>query len=69
MPYPTPLRDSNGKLFDAVNVLVDITEQKRMGAALREALRGKDDFLGQVSHELRTPLTHLVGNAEILQRR
>lgn len=69
MPYPTPLRDSNGRLVGAVNVLVDITDQKRMDGALREALRGKDDFLGQVSHELRTPLTQLVGNAEILLRR
>src|SRR5689334_16514371 len=29
MPYPTPIRDANGKVIGAVNMLVDITEQKR----------------------------------------
>src|SRR5437764_10289573 len=29
MPYPTPIKDANGKVIGAVNMLVDITEQKR----------------------------------------
>jgi PAS domain S-box-containing protein len=29
LPYPTPLRDTTGKLVGAVNMLVDITERKR----------------------------------------
>jgi PAS domain S-box-containing protein len=29
MPYPTPIRDTSGKVIGAVNMLVDITEQKR----------------------------------------
>jgi PAS domain S-box-containing protein len=29
IPYPTPLRDSSGKLTGAINVLVDISENKR----------------------------------------
>ena len=28
MPYPTPIKDANGKVIGAVNMLVDITEQK-----------------------------------------
>jgi PAS domain S-box-containing protein len=28
MPFPTPIRDANGKVIGAVNMLVDITEQK-----------------------------------------
>jgi PAS domain S-box-containing protein len=69
LPHPTPLHDANGQLTGAVNVLVDITDQKQMQQALRDALRAKDDFLGQVSHELRTPLTQIFGNSELLRRR
>src|SRR5919198_66431 len=29
MPYPTPIKDASGKVIGAVNMLVDITEQKR----------------------------------------
>ncbi|RFB88823.1 histidine kinase [Rhizobium leguminosarum bv. trifolii] len=29
IPYPTPLRDADGKLVGAINMLVDITERKR----------------------------------------
>jgi PAS domain S-box-containing protein len=29
MPFPTPIRDANGKVIGAVNMLVDISEQKR----------------------------------------
>ncbi|HET7364397.1 MAG TPA: PAS domain S-box protein [Burkholderiales bacterium] len=28
MPYPTPIKDANGKVIGAINMLVDITEQK-----------------------------------------
>jgi two-component sensor histidine kinase len=31
LPHPTPLRDESGALIGAVNMLVDITEQKRAG--------------------------------------
>ncbi|MGH2610699.1 MAG: ATP-binding protein, partial [Tepidiformaceae bacterium] len=69
LPHPTPLHDSEGNLAGAVNVLVDITDQKRLQLALRDAIRAKDDFLGQVSHELRTPLTQIGGNSDLLRRR
>jgi PAS domain S-box-containing protein len=69
MPLPTPLRDSHGLLVGAVNVLVDVSQQKQMQDALELAVRAKDDFLGQVSHELRTPVTQIGGNAELLRRR
>lgn len=76
VPYPTPLRDASGSLIGAVNVLVDVTEQKRAEEALRasaEALQVsnavKDEFLGLVSHELRTPVTTIFGNARLLRER
>ena len=76
VPYPTPLRDSGGRLIGAVNVLVDVTERKKAEDALRataDALHVsnavKDEFLGLVSHELRTPVTTIFGNATLLRER
>lgn len=76
VPYPTPLRDRRGALIGAVNVLIDVTERRRVEDALQTAataLRGsnavKDEFLGLVSHELRTPVTTIFGNAQILRDR
>src|SRR5688500_3181545 len=36
LPYPTPLRDGDGKVVGAVNALVDITERKRAEQELAE---------------------------------
>lgn len=75
-PYPTPLRDDNGTLIGAVNVLVDVTERREAETALKATADAlavsssvKDDFLGLVSHELRTPVTTIYGNAQILRDR
>ena len=52
-PYPTVLRDPDGTIVGAVNVLVDVTDRARVEDSLRataEALRAsnavKDEFLG-----------------------
>jgi len=73
-PFPTPLRDGAGKLVGAVNVLVDVTEQRRAQDALHATATElavsnavKDEFLGLVSHELRTPVTTIFGNADLLR--
>jgi PAS domain S-box-containing protein len=73
-PFPTPLRDDAGNLVGAVNVLVDVTEQRRAQDALRATATElaasnavKDEFLGLVSHELRTPVTTIFGNADLLR--
>jgi PAS domain S-box-containing protein len=75
-PYPTVLRDPDGTIVGAVNVLVDVTDRARVEDSLRataEALRAsnavKDEFLGLVSHELRTPVTTIFGNARLLRDR
>lgn len=75
-PYPTPLYDRAGRLIGAVNVLVDVTERRRVEAELRstaEALAQsnnvKDEFVGLISHELRTPVTTIYGNAQLLRDR
>jgi PAS domain S-box-containing protein len=76
VPYPTPLRDDEGNLVGAVNVLVDVSERRRAEEALRTTAQKlaasnavKDEFLGLVSHELRTPVTTIFGNARLLRDR
>ncbi len=75
-PYPTPLYDRGGQLIGAVNVLVDVTERRRMEDDLRAAAEAlaasnsvKDEFVGLISHELRTPVTTIYGNAQLLRDR
>ena len=75
-PYPTPLYDRDGQLIGAVNVLVDVTERRRMEDDLRSAAAElaksnnvKDEFVGLISHELRTPVTTIYGNAQLLRDR
>lgn len=69
LPYPTPLFDFFGRLTGAVNVLVDITALKLAESGLQEALRAKDDFLGQISHELKNPVTQIGGYSDLILKR
>jgi PAS domain S-box-containing protein len=75
MPYPTPLRDSEGHIVGGINMLVDITERKKTEDALRqsketltEADRRKDEFLAMLGHELRNPLAPIRNMLEILKQ-
>ena len=74
--FPSPLRDDQGNLIGAINVLVDITAHlaaehtiRASAEALRQSNAIKDEFLGLVSHELRTPVTTILGNAQLLRTR
>lgn len=51
-----PVRDASGKIIGSVSVVRDVTERKRVEAALREADHRKNVFLATLSHELRNPL-------------
>jgi PAS domain S-box-containing protein len=48
-PYPTPLRDSAGRLSGAINMLVDITERK-------DAERQQKLFIDELNHRVKNTL-------------
>jgi PAS domain S-box-containing protein len=63
--FPVPLPD--GKRGYGV-MGIDITDLKKAEAALREADRRKDEFIGMLSHELRNPLAAIRNYIYILRR-
>ena len=62
----SPVRDADGRIVGASKVARDVTERRRMEAALRDADRRKDEFLAVLSHELRNPLAPVRSAARLL---
>jgi signal transduction histidine kinase len=46
----------------------DVTEQRRLQAALEDTHRRKDEFLAMLAHELRNPVAPIANAAELLSR-
>ncbi|MFL5814505.1 MAG: PAS domain S-box protein [Bdellovibrionia bacterium] len=65
----SPIKNGEGKIIGAAKIARDITLQKKTEAALREALRVRDEFLSIASHELKTPLTSLKLQVQMRKRR
>jgi PAS domain S-box-containing protein len=62
----TPVFGDDGELLCIHHVTIDVTEQKRAEAALREADRRKDEFLAMLAHELRNPLAPILAASNLL---
>lgn len=52
----SPIFDSRGRIIGASKISRDISQQKRVEQALRDADRHKDEFLAVLAHELRNSL-------------
>lgn len=68
-----PLHDIYGQITGLVGVTHDVTEQKKIQAALIEARqeadlgnKAKSEFLANMSHEIRTPLNGVIGFTDLL---
>ncbi|MGZ8245483.1 PAS domain S-box protein [Methylomagnum sp.] len=62
------LRDAAGKPSHLVALITDVTEQRRMAEALREADQRKDEFLATLAHELRNPLAPISNALHLLHQ-
>jgi PAS domain S-box-containing protein len=62
-----PLRDENNHIVLWFGTNTDITEQRELEQALREAGHRKDEFLATLAHELRNPLAPLRNGLEIMK--
>jgi signal transduction histidine kinase len=51
-----------------ISSVQDVTEQRRLQAALEETDRRKDEFLAMLAHELRNPVAPIATAAEVLSR-
>jgi len=73
-----PLRDREGHLVGAVNVVHDQTERNRLARerevaradelATREVNRRLEEFLATAAHDLRTPLSTTIGYLDLAER-
>ena len=66
----SPIRNASGKIIGASAIGRDITEEKRAGAALREAtaLRSVASLAVAAAHEINNPLTVVSGEVQLLAR-
>jgi PAS domain S-box-containing protein len=58
-----------GRPLRIVGAVLDVTDQKRVEAALRETDRQKDEFLAILAHELRNPLSAIASATHLIRAR
>ena len=59
LAYATPLFDEGGALVAGINMLVDISERKRMERLLRNANETKNQYMSTLADELRLQLASM----------
>jgi PAS domain S-box-containing protein len=64
-----PIRDDSGEIVRWFGTNTDITEQRELENALREADRRKDEFLATLAHELRNPLAPIRNSLHVLRQK
>ncbi|KAA1004382.1 response regulator [Paraburkholderia panacisoli] len=67
LAHPRLLAGPNGEALGAINIVIDITERKRLEEQLKDADRRKDEFLAMLAHELRNPLAPVRSAVEVLK--
>jgi PAS domain S-box-containing protein len=67
LAHPRLLAGPNGETLSAINIVIDITERKRLEEQLKDADRRKDEFLAMLARELRNPLAPVRCAVEVLK--
>ncbi|MFN8571221.1 MAG: PAS domain-containing protein [Gemmatimonadaceae bacterium] len=62
-----PIRDATNNIVRWFGTNTDVTDQRALADALREADRRKDDYLAMLGHELRNPLAPIRNAVQILR--
>ncbi|HZS39366.1 MAG TPA: chemotaxis protein CheB, partial [Polyangia bacterium] len=65
----SPLHDEHNDIVGVSSIARDITQRKHDEAAVRRALKMRDQFMAMLSHELRNPLAALLHASAILRGR
>lgn len=63
----SPIRNAQNQIIGASKIARDITDRKRIEAALLEEDKRKDQFIALLAHELRNPLAPLRNGLQVLR--
>src|SRR5947209_7782844 len=64
----SPIYDDEGVVIGSSTMIHDLTDFRRVEAALRESEKRKDIFMSMASHELKTPITSIKAFTQILAK-